>query len=101
MLKLEPSVRNAKWGERMIEVRVRFFTNQIANGKGRVKPKNAWGCGMVRIEKNDVHGIKSKSRVPFNSLLELPAAIEKVLIRNGVKILPSRLMNKYLARRIS
>lgn len=96
MPKLRMETRKAGRGERMVEVRVRFFTDEIADGKGEIKPKNAWGCGMVRLGKNETHGIKPRGTIPFNSLAELPAVIEKALIRNGITIHPSGKMRKYL-----
>ncbi len=88
----------AKIGERMIAVTVRFWTNDIARGKGRVRPGNAWTSGTVRMEPNDVHGIRSRQDVKFNSLLTLPAAIEKVLIQNRIVLHPSA-DRKYLPTR--
>ena len=34
--------REAAHGKRMLEVRVRFWTNDLAEGKGRIRPKHAW-----------------------------------------------------------
>ena len=33
----------------MIEVKVRFWTNDLADGKDRIRPKHAWGSGVVRM----------------------------------------------------
>jgi hypothetical protein len=33
--------REAKYSERMIEVKVRFWTDGIAEGKGIIRPKHA------------------------------------------------------------
>jgi hypothetical protein len=88
--------REAAHGKRMIEVRVRFWTNDLAEGKGRIRPKHAWAAGVVRLEPNDSHGIRSASPVPFNSIAEIPAKIEKVLIDNGVSLHPSDRMRKYI-----
>ena len=90
------AAREAKWGERMIEVKVRFWTNGIAESEGQVLPKHAWGSGMVRIERNKYHGITPEQPEPFNSLLELPAVIERVLIQHGIVIHLSRRMQKYV-----
>jgi hypothetical protein len=38
-----PEAREAAHGQRMIEVRVRFWTNNLAKSKGMVLPRNAWG----------------------------------------------------------
>ena len=48
--------REAKHGSKMIEVKVRFWTNDLAEEKGRIRPKHAWGSGVVRIARNDSHG---------------------------------------------
>jgi hypothetical protein len=71
-------------GERMIEVKIRFWTNNIADGKGRVRPKHAWPSGAVRMQPNKTHGIKGRKPVVFHSIMELPAVIERVLINNGI-----------------
>jgi hypothetical protein len=81
----------------MIEIKVRFWTNDIADGLGRVVPKHAWSSGVVRIERNLTHGIAPKSPKPFHSLLDLGAVIERVLVDHGVTLHPSRRMRKYVA----
>lgn len=88
--------REAEYGERMIEVRVRFWTNDLAEAKGRVRPKHAWGSGLVRIAPNKSHGIKRGKALPFNSLAEIPAKIEQELIAHGVTIHKSRKMKRYM-----
>jgi hypothetical protein len=89
-------VQEAEWGERMIEVKIRFWTNDIAKGKGQIQPKHAWTSGLIRMERNDAHGIKPKHSRKFNSLSEIPAVIEKVLIEHGVHLHLERAMSKYL-----
>lgn len=90
------SAKDARHGEKMIEVKVRFWTDQIAAEPGRIVPKNAWTSGVVRMERNEAHGITPSAPVPFNSLLDLTAAIEKALLSHGVSLHPSRKMKKYL-----
>lgn len=85
----------AKHGEKMIEVKLRFWTNNIAEERGRVIPKHAWASGVVRMEKNRAHGIVPGSPIPFHSLLDLSAAIEKALIEHGVKLHTPPRMKKY------
>lgn len=89
--------QDANLGERMIEVRLRFWTNSIANGKGRIRPKHAWSGGVVRMERNASHGIKPKNPKPFHSLLDVGAAIEKVLIQHEIRLHPGRRMRKYFS----
>jgi hypothetical protein len=88
--------REAKQGEKMIEVKVRFWTNDIAQD-GKIVPKHGRTAGVVRITSNMAHGLKPRKPIPFNSLLELPAMIEKLLLEQGVVLHASRRMRKYLA----
>lgn len=87
---------SAPYGERMIEVRVRFFTNSLA-GKNEVLPKQGWTRGVARITPNDTHGIPPGKRVHFNSLMELPLAIEKVLIDSEVTLHAAGRMANYVS----
>ena len=87
----------ASQGERMIEVKLRFWTNKIAKEEGKVLPKNAWAAGVVRVERNKTHGINPGKPLPFHSLLDVGATIEKALIANGITLHPSQKMKKYFA----
>jgi DNA-binding CsgD family transcriptional regulator len=91
--------KDARWGKRMVEIRVRFWTDKIAEGKGRIVPKHAWDTGIVRIDSNVEHGISPKPPRPFNSLAELPSKIEQVLIDHGVTLHLNRRSSKVLAPR--
>lgn len=86
----------AKQGERMIEIKLRFWTNDIATEAGQIIAKNAWVSGVVRMERNPSHGITPQNPVPFHSLLDVGAVVEKVLIAHEVMLHPSRRMKKYL-----
>lgn len=90
-----PKVSRAKSGERMIEVKVRFWTNNIAGKEGCIIPKNAWSSGVVRMEPNSSHVIRPKNPKPFRSLMHLPFVVERVLIDHGIKLHSSRLTKKY------
>jgi hypothetical protein len=87
--------REAKQGQKMIEVKLRFWTNDIAE-EGKVIPKHAWAAGVARIERNPSHGITPGKPEPFHSLLDIGAVIEKVLIKHGIVLHPSRKMQKYV-----
>jgi hypothetical protein len=87
--------KKASHGEKMIEVKIRFWTNDIAKKPGKILPKHAWTGGVVRMESNDAHNINPLKPVPFNSLLDIGAAVEKVLIRHGITLHKSDKMNKY------
>lgn len=88
--------KEAKHGEKMIEVKIRFWTDDISDEKGKVVAKHAWTSGVVRIEGNKSHGITPSKPLPFHSLLDVGAVVEKVLIEHGVVLRPSRKMSKYV-----
>ena len=89
-----PKSRKAPHGERMIEVKVRFFTDGIAKRKGEVISGHGWTKGVVRLTPNETHTIDKNNRpIPFNSLMEIPFAIEKLLMRDGITLFVSK---KYL-----
>ena len=87
--------RIAKHGQKMIEVQIRFWTNDIAEKKGQIIPKHAWTAGVVKVESNKAHGIQQENPIPFHSLLDLGSVIEKALINHGVILHPGRKMKKY------
>lgn len=88
--------REAAHGEKMIEVKLRFWTNDLGGEQGKILPKNAWGSGVVRMERNRAHGIVPGHPIPFNSMADIAAKVEKVLIDHGVKIHPSSRMRRYI-----
>lgn len=89
--------KKAQQGEKMIEIKVRFWTNDLAAKEGHVIPKHGWTAGAVRMERNDAHGIIPSDPMLFHSLLDLSAVIEKVLTKHGVVLHPSARMKKYIA----
>jgi hypothetical protein len=89
------AAREAKWGEKMIEIRVRFWTDELSD-PGQILPKHAHTSGIVRMTTNKSHGINGGKPRPFNSLLDLGAVIEKVLRENKIKLHVSRGMKPYL-----
>lgn len=88
--------RKANPGERMLEVKVRFWTNEIVEGKGQIMPKHAWTSGEVRMRHNESHGIIPEDSILFNSLMELPQVIERVLIQHGIKLHRDGITAKYI-----
>jgi hypothetical protein len=84
----------APHGQKTIELQVRLWTNEIGSG-GKVLPRHAWDRGVVSTVPNDAHGI-SRFQVPFNSLAELPLAVEKLLVKAELRIHPSERLSKYL-----
>ena len=87
--------KEASHGQKMIEVKLRFWTNDIAKEKGKIVPKHAWSSGVVRLESNKSHGIVPGNPLPFHSLLDVGAVIEKALIQHGVRLHISEKMKKY------
>ena|ERR1700732_4219096 len=90
--------RTAKHGEKRICVKVEFWTEKLAREAGKIRPKNARTSGTVRMQRNDAHGIKTGNPIPFLSLMEIPSAIEKLLIREGVTLHLNPKMKKYVRR---
>ena len=88
--------REAKYGEKMIEVKVRFWTNDIAKGEGQIKPRHAWTSGVIRMQRNESHGIIPSYPRPFNSLMDIPTVIEKVLMEHGIILHCDHKMAKYI-----
>jgi len=80
----------------MIEIKLRFWTNGIARGKGKIVPKHAWTAGVARMERNKTHGIEPGKPKPFHSLLDVGQVIEKTLIEHGITLRPGTKMKKYL-----
>ena len=77
----------AKHGEKTIEVSLRFWTDDIAETKGRIRPGHCWSAGTVRVPKNDSHGISGQHpSIPFNSLREITSAIDKAMTEAGITI---------------
>lgn len=87
--------KEAVHGEKMIEIKVRFWTNDLAEGKGQIIPKHGWSSGVVRIDANKSHGIVPREPIPFQSLLDIGRAIEKCLVDHGIRLHPSRRARKY------
>lgn len=88
--------REAEHGQKMIEVKLRFWTNDIADQAGKIVAKHAWPSGVVRVESNKSHGIVPTSPKPFHSLLDVGVVIEKVLIEQEIVLHPSRKMSKHI-----
>ena len=85
----------AEHGQKMIEIKLRFWTNDIAPEVGKVIPKNAWASGVVRVERNKSHSIEPGPPRPFHSLLDVGSVIEKVMIEHGIVLHASTKMRKY------
>lgn len=87
----------APHGQKMIEVTIRFWTNNISKKRGHVAKKECWDCGVIYMPENSAHDIRSTPPVPFHSLLELSQKLEKLLIAHKVKLHRGQRSRKYLA----
>jgi hypothetical protein len=80
----------------MVEVKIRFLTDDVTDGDGMIIPKHVNARGFLTIEPNEAHGItRTGDSIAFNSLLELPARLEKLLIAEGIVVHPTSKMRKY------
>lgn len=80
----------------MVELTVRFWTNNISKKRGYIVKKECWDSGMIYMHENLAHGISSGSPVPFHSLLDLPAKIEKLVTKHKLKLHPGLRSRKYI-----
>lgn len=88
----------APHGSKMLRVSVRFWTDDIAKTSGHVVPGHAWAGGVVVVESNETHGIpRVQDGATFNSMAELPLAIEKAIMRAGVTLHSTKRESKYRA----
>jgi hypothetical protein len=99
MANTNPASLEAKHGKKMIEISLRFWTNDISDEPGKVVPKHAWTSGVVRIQGNESHGIVPGNPIPFHSLLDIGSVVEKVLLNHGIVLHPNTKMDKYVAPR--
>lgn len=86
----------AKFGEKMIEIKIRFWTNDLTSEAGKIRPKHGWSSGVVRMAPNKSHGIVPQYPKVFNSLLDVGAVIERVLIDHEIVLHKSNRMKKYV-----
>jgi hypothetical protein len=87
----------AKHGEKMITLDVKFWTNNIAEQDGHVVPKHGWTWGVVRVQSNPSHGIKTNGQYKhFHTMCEIGPAIEAARAEADVVLHANPTMKKYL-----
>lgn len=86
----------ARHGEKTIEVRLRFWTNDIAETEDHIRPRHCWSSGTVSVPHNDSHGISSGEPQTFNSLMELTSVIEQAMIDAGIRMHTGRKQDFYV-----
>ncbi len=69
--------KEAQHGQKMVEVKLRFWTSNIAEGEGKIVLRHAWAGEVVRIERNDALGSVPGDSILFHSMLDVGWAIEK------------------------
>jgi len=89
-----PREVHPRYGKQTIQLSVRLYADDM-DGRGNYWQKHAWDRGTVYTIKNEDLGIESHQS-HFNSLAELPLAVEKLLIKAGVTIHTSVRGSKYL-----
>lgn len=94
--KIETAPVVAKHGEKMIEIRIRLWTDGIADSEDEIVPKHASMSGVVSLRPNKAHGIAPAKPVPFNSFLDLGSVLEELLIDHEIVLHPSTRMRKYV-----
>jgi hypothetical protein len=92
----KPRAVRATHGEKMLELKVLFFTNGIARRRNAVLPGHGMTRGTVRMDRHIAHALGGGRARPFNSLMELPAAIERVLMDHGVTLHARGKMRRYM-----
>lgn len=85
----------ATHGEKTIEIRLRFLADGIAEEKGKNVPKHGWTMGVLYLTENKSQGIKPR-QAHFDSLMEIPAKIEELIIEEGIVLHTCRKMKKYV-----
>jgi hypothetical protein len=77
--------KTASRNEKTIKMKLYFFTDNFTE-KGKILPKHCWTKGTVVMEANKSHGIETgvQSECHFNSLDDIPAAIEHVMEAHGI-----------------
>ncbi len=80
-------VKDVPVGERTIELRIRFWTNDIdGNPKGTITQRVCWDGGYVYVGNNKSHGIKNEGGSHFSGLCQLLCSVEKVLDKHDIRL---------------
>lgn len=75
----------APHGEKTIEVRIHFFTDNMKGvPEGQQRPKHAWFKGGISLVANESHGLRPRT-VHFHGPLELMGQLGALLRDAGVK----------------
>lgn len=75
--------KRGPYGERMIKVTVRFFTDEVPPEKGL---KTAMAKGRISLAPNEYRGIK-RDTIFFNGYDQFMQKFKELRERNGIKLL--------------
>lgn len=78
----------------MIKVVISFWTDEIADKKGQIKPKNCWDYGYATLPKNVIHGIKADQE-HFKKPSEILQSIEELFKRQSIKMWHGKSKDSY------
>ena len=67
-------------------MKLRFFTNRIAETDGHILPKHMWDAGVVALQRNDAHGLAWSRHKHFHSLAEIPKVIEDIILEERITV---------------
>ena len=71
--------------EKTIKVVLYFWTDELAEKKGYIKPKVCWDYGVVNLPANSSHGITA-SEAHFSRPSKILLTIEKLFKKQGIKM---------------
>jgi hypothetical protein len=90
----------APHGQKMITLKVRFWTDNISKKPGAQLKKECWDAGVVSIAGNRSHGFQTETEtLPFNSLPQLLSTLEKLFIKHGIQMHLGSTSIRYHSRR--
>jgi hypothetical protein len=78
--------RETKAENKMIQIKVYLWTDQLAPKKGAILPKHAWEGGWVFLPANKLHGIRANRKKAFHRFSELLDTVGDILRQNGINI---------------
>lgn len=76
----------AEHGEKTIRITIRFWTNNISKKPGYVVKKECWDKGVVNVGTNKAHGLKMGKPIHFNSFMDIPSKIARLLKMHNIKL---------------
>ena len=80
---MKKGIKRGKYGEKMIKLAVRFWTNDLPKGTDK---KSAWMSGVIYLFKNESKGIRP-DKIRFENVKEeLMDKLFILLKRNDIKL---------------